>query len=130
MELLIVTGMSGAGKTQALRTLEDIGYYCVDNLPPQLLAYLLDFDYESGMVREKTAVTVDIRSQMLLNHVDIVRSGLAEKGVTTRILFLEAADETIRRRYKETRRLHPLVQQGKAASLTEAIRLEREELEA
>ena len=130
MELLIVTGMSGAGKTQALRNLEDIGYYCVDNLPPQLLAYLLDFDYESGMVREKTAVTVDIRSQMLLNHVDIVRSGLAEKGVTTRILFLEAGDETIRRRYKETRRLHPLVQQGKAASLEEAIRLEREELAA
>ena len=128
MELLIVTGMSGAGKTQALRTLEDIGYYCVDNLPPQLLAYLLDFDYDSGMNREKTAVTVDIRSQVLLNRADIIRTGLAEKGVATRILFLEAGDEAIRRRYKETRRLHPLVQQGRATTLKEAIASEREQL--
>ena len=128
MELLIVTGMSGAGKTQALRTLEDVGYYCVDNLPPHLLAYLLDSDYDGGIAREKTAVTVDIRSQLLINHVDVIRSGLAEKGVTTRILFLDAGEETIRRRYKETRRLHPLVQQGKAATLEEAIRMEREEL--
>lgn len=130
MELLIVTGMSGAGKTQALRNLEDIGYYCVDNLPPQLLAYLLDSDYESGMVREKTAVTVDIRSQVLLNRVDLIRAGLAEKGVETRILFLEAGDEAIRRRYKETRRLHPLIQHGKAQTLSEAISLEREQLQA
>ena len=71
MELLIVSGMSGAGKTQALRTLEDIGYYCVDNMPPQLFVYLLDQDYAGGMVREKMAVTVDIRSELLLSSLEI-----------------------------------------------------------
>ena len=128
MELLVVTGMSGAGKSQALRTLEDIGYYCVDNLPPQLLAYLLDHGYAGGMAREKMAVTVDIRSELLLGSLDAVREGLAEKQVETRILFLDADDESLKKRYKETRRLHPLVQQKKAASLPEALTMEREHL--
>lgn len=128
MELLIVTGMSGAGKTQALRTLEDIGYYCVDNLPPQLIAYLLDTAFTGAAGREKTAVTIDIRSEVLLGGVDQIRWGLKEKGVQTRILFLDAADETLRRRYQETRRLHPLVQQGKASTLRDAIAQERGQL--
>ena len=98
MELLVVTGMSGAGKSQALRTLEDIGYYCVDNLPPQLLAYLLDHGYAGGMAREKMAVTVDIRSELLLGSLDAVREGLAEKQVETRILFLDADDESLKKR--------------------------------
>ncbi len=128
MELLIVTGMSGAGKTQALQTLEDIGYYCVDNLPPQLLVYLLDSSFEGGAGREKTAVTVDIRSPFLLGSVEGIRQGLVEKGVETRILFLEAQDDTLKKRYKETRRLHPLIQQGAASSLDEALKKEREQL--
>ena len=129
MELLIVTGMSGAGKTQALRTLEDIGYYCVDNMPPQLFAYLLDHDYAGGMVREKMAVTMDIRSELLLASLEQVAKGLEPQQVETRILFLDADDESLKRRYKETRRLHPLVQQKKAATLPEALNLEREHLE-
>ena len=129
MELLIVTGMSGAGKTQALRTLEDIGYYCVDNMPPQLFAYLLDHDYAGGMVREKMAVTMDIRSELLLASLEQVAKGLEPQQVETRILFLDADDESLKKRYKETRRLHPLIQQKKAATLPEALALEREHLE-
>jgi len=128
MELLVVTGMSGAGKTQALRTLEDIGYFCVDNLPPQLLLYLLDHEYAGGATRERTAVTIDIRNELILSSLELIRAGLAEKQVETKILFLDARDEVIRRRYKETRRLHPLVQSGEASSLNEALRIERERL--
>ena len=129
MELLVVTGMSGAGKTQALQTLEDIGYYCVDNMPPQLFVYLLDHDYGGGMDREKTAVTMDIRSELLLGSLDAVRHSLSEQQVLTRILYLDATDEALKKRYKETRRLHPLVMQKKAASLPEALAMEREHLE-
>ena len=128
MELLVVTGMSGAGKTQALRTLEDIGYYCVDNLPPQLLVYLLDYAYTGETKREKTAVTIDIRSELLLSNLESVQKGLKEQGVETRILFLEADDEALRKRYKETRRLHPLILQHSAHSLPEALEQERAHL--
>nr|MBQ6242520.1 RNase adapter RapZ [Lachnospiraceae bacterium] len=129
MELLVVTGMSGAGKTQALQTLEDIGYYCVDNMPPQLFVYLLDYGYGGGMDRDKTAVTMDIRSEILLDSLDAVRESLTAQQVQTRILYLDATDEALKRRYKETRRLHPLVMQKKAASLPEALAMERERLE-
>ncbi len=129
MELLVVTGMSGAGKTQALQTLEDIGYYCVDNMPPQLFVYLMDHDYAGGMLREKTAVTLDIRSEILFTGLDSVREGLARQAVNTRILFLDADDESLKKRYKETRRLHPLVMRKKAATLPEALVIEREHLE-
>ncbi|MBO4837858.1 MAG: RNase adapter RapZ [Lachnospiraceae bacterium] len=129
MELLVVTGMSGAGKTQALQTLEDIGYYCVDNMPPQLFVYLLDHGYGGGMDREKTAVTMDIRSEILLDSLDAVRESLTAQQVQTRILYLDATDESLKRRYKETRRLHPLVMQKKAASLPEALAMERERLQ-
>ena len=109
MELLIVTGMSGAGKSQALNTLEDIGYYCVDNLPPQLLLYLLNYEIEAGVLREKMAVTIDIRSESLLVSMDGIRRSLEEKDIRIRILFLDAGDEQLRNRFKETRRLHPLI---------------------
>ena len=128
MELLIVTGMSGAGKTLALQTLEDIGYYCVDNLPPQLLLYLLNSELESGIVRDKTAVTIDIRSASFFANVEEMKKALQEKGITVRILFLNASDEQLRRRYKETRRLHPLILQGSAMELSEALTAERERL--
>ena len=128
MELLIVTGMSGAGKTQALRTLEDVGYYCVDNLPPQLLLYLLNYEIESGSMKEKMAVTMDIRSEGLLTNMDGIRKGLEEKGIRTRVLFLDASDEQLKNRYKETRRLHPLILKRQALDLTEALQMERNHL--
>ncbi len=128
MELMIVTGMSGAGKTMALQTLEDIGYYCVDNLPLQLLLYMLSYEIESGTVREKTAVTIDIRSESLLTNLDGIRQGLEEKGYHIQVLFLDATDEQLRLRYKETRRLHPLILKGQALDLGEALAMEREHL--
>ena len=127
MELLVVTGMSGAGKTNALRTLEDIGYYCVDNLPPQLVLYLLDAESGAGMLREKTAVTVDVRSAQFPGFEKLL-TGLGAAQRRMRILYLDASDEQIRRRYKETRRLHPLILQGEASDMDEALRLERERL--
>ena len=125
MELLIVTGMSGAGKTRALQNLEDMGYYCVDNLPPQLILYLLDSEMHAGAPHEKTAVTIDIRSEKLLAGIDRLTEGLAQKGVRTRILFLDASDNVLKNRYKESRRLHPLIQKGDEKDLGSALKAER-----
>ncbi len=126
MDLLIVTGMSGAGKTHALQNLEDMGYYCVDNLPPQLILYMLDAEIASNTPHEKTAVTVDIRSEKLLAGIDRLAEDLSEKGIRTRILFLDASDNTLKNRYKESRRLHPLIQRGDVGDLTSALHRERE----
>ena len=128
MDLLIVTGMSGAGKTRALQNLEDMGYYCVDNLPPQLILYMLDAELSSGEPQDKTAVTVDIRSEKLLAGIDRLTEGLAQKGIRTRILFLDASDNVLKNRYKESRRLHPLIQKGDAKDLSSALKQEREML--
>ena len=128
MDFLIVTGMSGAGKTRALQNLEDMGYYCVDNLPPQLILYFLDAELSAGALHEKTAVTVDIRSEELLAGIDRLVSGLEQKGLRTRILYLDAADVVLQNRYKESRRLHPLIRRGDAKDLPSALRLEREAL--
>ena len=130
MELLIVSGMSGAGKSRALQNLEDMGYYCVDNLPPQLLLYWLDTDLEQNQDRQKTAVTIDIRSEALLQGLDQLIRGLDMKQISTRILFLDASDETLRHRYRESRRLHPLIQRGEAPDLNAALAMERERLSA
>lgn len=128
MDLLIVTGMSGAGKTRALQNLEDMGYFCVDNLPPQLILYLLDAELSSAEPHEKTAVTVDIRSETLLAGIDRLTEGLAQKGIRARILFLDASDTVLKNRYKESRRLHPLIQKGDAKDLASALKQEREML--
>ena len=128
MELLLVTGMSGAGKTRALQTLEDIGFFCVDNLPPQLMLYLLDTEVEAGMGHEKMAVTVDIRCEELLPGMEALVKGLRGRGIRTQVLFLDAANETLKNRYKETRRLHPLILRREAVELTEALDIEREKL--
>ena len=128
MDFLIVTGMSGAGKTRALQNLEDMGYYCVDNLPPQMILYMLDAELSSAEPHQKTAVTVDIRSERLLAGIDRLTEGLAQKGVRTRILFLDASDTVLKNRYKESRRLHPLIQKGDAKDLAYALKQEREML--
>ena len=125
MDFLIVTGMSGAGKTRALQNLEDMGYYCVDNLPPQLILYFLDAELSAASPHEKTAVTVDIRSEQLFSGIDHLVSGLKQKGIQTRILYLDAADEILKNRYKESRRLHPLIRRGDAKDLDSALQLER-----
>lgn len=124
--LVIVTGMSGAGKSTALRVLEDAGYFCVDNLPIQLIEKLatLALSGRSGKM-ERVALGVDIRSGEALPELQEVLERLGVSGITHEILFLDAGDDILIKRYKETRRLHPLSGTGRVES---GIAREREAL--
>lgn len=128
MKTLIVTGMSGAGKTRAMQALEDIGYYCVDNLPPRLLFYMLDENDRSGMGmgRDKVAISVDVRSLSTYPGIGTLLRSLKKNEQDTKILFLDADDMVLKKRYKETRRLHPLLQDKAAADLVQALQKERD----
>lgn len=121
MEWIILTGMSGAGKTKALNTLEDLGYYCVDNLPPRLLPALSDLRQGSTA---PTTVVVDARSRDGLNTLLDALGELGMKGVSYRILFLDADNASLMRRYKETRRAHPMASPTDE-SIIDAINRER-----
>ncbi len=126
MELLIVTGMSGAGKSNAANVLEDIGYYCVDNIPPSLIVTLVDMMAANKEI-EKAAVVTDVRALKHFSDIAAVLDRLEEQNVNFKIAFLDCADEVLVRRYKETRRKHPLAASG--LSLAEAVKTERELLE-
>jgi RNase adapter protein RapZ len=120
MQLVLVSGLSGSGKSIALHVLEDGGFYCVDNLPATLLLEVVDFLAEAG--HERAAVSVDARSAALASlpeHVARLRS----RGVDCRVLFLEATTQALLRRFSETRRRHPLA--GAGLTLSEAIERER-----
>lgn len=108
MEFVIITGLSGAGKSQAMRALEDIDYYCMDNLPPQLLPEFAELCYESKRDIQKVAVVVDIRGGIFFDALFNSLETLEKKGLKYRILFLEASDNVLIKRYKEQRRPHPL----------------------
>lgn len=108
MELLIVTGMSGAGKSQTANVLEDIGYYCVDNIPPLVIPYFIDVFSKKESLFSKIAIITDIRGGELFDDIISVLDELKEKGVPYKILFLDSAKETLIKRYKENRRKHPL----------------------
>ncbi len=125
LELVFVTGMSGAGKSTALKMLEDMGYFCVDNLPVFLIGKMIELtiDGEEGRIH-KVAMGVDIRSGSLTDVRDVLQ-GLREKGIRYKILFLDADDSTLIKRYKETRRSHPLAKGGRLES---GIAREREQL--
>lgn len=125
MRFVIVTGMSGAGKTSVLKFLEDINFFCVDNLPPALLPKFAELCYEQEGEIERVALGIDIRGGKLFNDLFEVLSSLQEKGYEYEILFLDASDEVLIKRYKETRRSHPLSRNG---SIQEGIRKEREML--
>lgn len=125
MRFVIVTGMSGAGKTSVLKFLEDINFFCVDNLPPTLLPKLAELCYEQEGEIERVAMGIDIRGGRLFNDLFQVLSSLREKGYEYEILFLDASDEVLIKRFKETRRSHPLSRNG---SIEEGIRKEREML--
>ena len=125
MRFLVVTGLSGAGKTSVNRYLEDMGAFCVDNLPPTMMFKLMEAFESTNMGASVTAMAVDVRSAELFD-AKTVSDLIAEtrgKGYSIECLFLEASDEALVSRYKETRREHPLARQG--ASLTEAITKER-----
>ena len=125
MRFVIVTGMSGAGKSSVLKFLEDINFFCVDNLPPALLPKFAELCYEQEGEIERVALGIDIRGGKLFNDLFRVLYGLEEKGYEYEILFLDASDEVLIKRYKETRRSHPLSRGG---SIQEGIQKERQML--
>ena len=108
MELLIVTGMSGAGKSQAANVLEDIGFYCVDNIPPAIIPSFVELSARSGDLLSKMAIVTDMRGGVLFSEIEQVLNSLKNNNVDYKILFLDASDDVLIRRYKENRRKHPL----------------------
>ena len=126
MRFVIVTGMSGAGKSTAMKMMEDIGFFCIDNLPIQLVDKLVEFyeKFESNI--DKVAIGIDIRDKEGLEHIESTLTSLTEKKVLYDILFLDAENEVVIKRYKETRRNHPLAGRERIES---GIVQEREKLE-
>jgi len=126
LEVLIITGLSGAGKTQAVNCLEDLGYFCVDNLPPALVSKFTELSAQLEGNKMKVAFVIDVRGGQFFNDLFAVLDDLERQGIKHQILFLEASDEVLLRRFKESRRKHPLAPSGR---LVEAIRLERKMLQ-
>jgi UPF0042 nucleotide-binding protein len=126
IRFVIVTGLSGAGKTQAIRGLEDLGFFCVDNLPPTLIPKFAELCAQSEGRVNKIALVVDIRGGGFFDAVYESLNSLKALGIKCEILFLEASDETLVRRFKESRRRHPLSDKG---STLEGIIKERARLE-
>ncbi len=127
LEIVLITGMSGSGKSVALHALEDTGYYCVDNLPPELLTAFAELEKQHAA--SKVAIAMDVRSATSLPLVPKQLEQLRAQGVTVQSLFLDANTETLVRRFSETRRLHPLSRidtSDQRLALVEAIELERE----
>jgi UPF0042 nucleotide-binding protein len=120
MQLILVSGLSGSGKSIALAVLEDAGYYCADNLPATLLLEVADFLAEAG--HDKIAVSVDARSAALAALPENIAQ-LKSRGMECRVIYLEASNPALLRRFSETRRRHPLTRQG--LTLLEAIERER-----
>ena len=127
-ELLVVTGMSGAGKSLVIQSLEDMGFFCVDNLPPVLLPKFVELMAQGNPSLQKVAIAIDLRGKelfkSLVKEIDIIKS---RNDVILDVMFLEAKTEKIISRYKESRRAHPLNEQGQR-SLIDAINEEREHL--
>lgn len=125
--LIIMTGMSGSGKSVALEAIEDMGYFCIDNLPPILIPKVIELMDSSDGKMSKLAIGIDLRGKEffhdLIEQLDILSNN---KDFVLRILFLDTADERLVSRYKETRRAHPL---GGSVSLLDAIRQERKILD-
>ncbi|HHU12399.1 MAG TPA: RNase adapter RapZ [Clostridiaceae bacterium] len=128
-ELVIVTGMSGGGKSMVASHLEDLGYFCIDNLPPQLvteLMHVFNVSEKDNPSQQKLALVTDMRSPNLVKHLLPELAALKNKDIHLRLLFLDASDETLVSRYKQTRRNHPL---AKDRTLSEAIVMERQSLQ-
>lgn len=111
MDFLIITGLSGAGKTQVVQALEDFGYFCIDNMPPELILKFAEIYYRSSEKIKKAAIVSDIRSENLGGLASSLDE-LTQNGYSYEIIFLEASDEALIKRYKETRRKHPLAEDG------------------
>ncbi|HIT08751.1 MAG TPA: RNase adapter RapZ [Candidatus Merdivicinus faecavium] len=124
MDFLIVTGMSGAGKSRAVDALEDIGFYCVDNVPPQLISKVAEICLAGNSRINRIAVVTDMRGGDLFYGLFEELDQMRDKGLAYKLLFIDAADSELIRRYKETRRRHPLLDLSRGG-IAEAIRNER-----
>lgn len=122
LQFLIITGMSGAGKSVAMRLFEDLGFFCVDNLPPALISKFAELCTKSEGKINQVALVIDIRGGSFFNDLAAELVALEKEGVNFQILFLEASNEALVNRYKESRRRHPLTNQG---SILDAINEER-----
>ncbi len=122
MRFVIITGLSGAGKSQAIKAMEDLGFFCVDNLPPSLIAKFAEICYQSEGRIKRIALVIDIRGGELFKELLPNLESLKKSGFPFEVLFLEAADNVLVKRYKETRRMHPLAPEGR---LIEAIEQEK-----
>ena len=122
-DLVVITGFSGAGKSTAMAAFEDEGYFCVDNLPPEMIRSLVDLFMHEGSKVARAAVVSDARGGSYFEGLAAMLEDLRSSGVRHRVLFLEADEETLLTRYKETRRRHPLAPSG---SVADGIRRERE----
>ena len=125
LRVVVVTGLSGSGKSTAIKAFEDLDYFCVDNLPVVLLADFLELREKSSEDLYHIALGMDIRERSFLESYPRVFNELRERGTNLEILFLEAADEAIQRRFSQTRRKHPL---GGTGTVLDRIRAERERL--
>lgn len=125
MKIVIVTGLSGAGKTQAIKTFEDMNYFCIDNMLPDLIPNFLEYFAQMKTEMHNVALGIDIRGGDSFQHLISIIDKTKSAKITYEILFLECEDEELLRRYKENRRQHPLSMQGR---ILDGIRIEREKL--
>ena len=126
MRFVVVTGMSGGGKSTALKMMEDAGFYCVDNLPVSLIEKFVELISLPGSEIDKVVLGLDVRSDQSFEEATKVLTNLKEKGYTFEILFMDASEKSLIKRYKETRRMHPLALDGR---VEDGVRLERKVLE-
>ena len=124
----VVTGMSGAGKSMVVKQLEDMGFFCVDNIPPALIPTFIEICRSGGEKMARIALVADIRGGELLNELMPSIDAVREMGVAATILFMEASDATLVKRYKESRRSHPLAPQGRVLAGIEAERSALEQI--
>ena len=127
MRFVVVTGMSGGGKSTALKMLEDVGFYCVDNLPSSLIEKFVELISMPNGEITKVALGLDVRADQSFKETTRVLKGLKEKGYQFEILFMEASEQVLIKRYKETRRIHPLAAEGR---VEDGVRKEQEVLHA
>lgn len=128
LQLIVITGLSGAGRTQAMQSLEDQGFFCVDNLPPAFIVKFAELCAQSQGKISKAAIVCDLRGGAFFDSLSEALQNLEAEGFSYQMLFLEASDETLVRRYKESRRRHPLSPQGRILDGIQAERLQLEEL--